>query len=100
MANNLKGNPAYIDTAGATSELTNVRIQLIQWHNEAADLGDGEDLAMTIDGVSIDMKYNLGSDVGQQDIVVWQAGPFAAPIFVRSFIVDTIDDGAVLVWLA
>lgn len=99
MGNILTSNPVYIDTA-ASSDIYDVKIQLIQWYNEAADLADGEDLALTIDGVSIDMKYNLGSDVGQQAIVVWEAGPFAEPIYVRHFVVDTIDDGAVLVWLA
>ena len=99
MANNLTSNPIYIDTASG-STVTDKKIQCIQWFNEAADLADGEDLAFTINGIAIAMKYNLGSDVGQQDIIVWQAGPFASPIYVREFVVTTIDDGAVLLWLA
>ena len=99
MANNLVSNPKYIDTA-ANSNLSNVKIQLIQWQDEAGDVGDGEDLSMTINGVTFAMKFKLGSDVGQQDIILWQAGPFAEPIFARDFVVNTIDDGAVLVWVA
>jgi hypothetical protein len=97
MANNLTSNPIFIDTASG-STITNKKVQLIQWINEAADLEDTEDLVFTINGIQISMKYNLGSDVGQQDIIIYQAGPFADPIFVTSLTVDTIDDGALLIW--
>jgi len=97
MANNLTSNPIFIDTASG-STITNKKVQLIQWYNEAADLADTETCVFTINGVQLTLTYNLGSDVGQQDIVVWQAGPFTDPIFVSSLTVSTIEDGALLIW--
>ena len=96
MANLLTSNPIYIDTA-ASSDIYNKKVVLIQWQDEAGDVADGEDLSMTINGVTFAMKFKLGSDVGQQDIILWEAA-FSVPIMVTHMVVNTIDDGAVLVW--
>ncbi len=96
MANNLLSNPIYIDTA-ASSDIAQKRVILIQWQDEAGDVTDGEDLSITINGVTFAMKYNLGSDVGQQPIILWEAA-FSVPFWVDDLVVNTIDDGAVLVW--
>jgi hypothetical protein len=96
MANLLTSNPIYIDTA-ASSDLVNVKIQLIQWQDEAGDVANDEDLSLTINGITFAMKFKLGSDVGQQPIVIWEAA-FSTPILVTHMVVTLIDDGAVLVW--
>jgi len=99
MANVLTSNPVYIDTA-AGSTISDVKIQQIQWLDDANDVADGDDLSFTINGVTVAIKQNLGSDVGFEDTIIYQAGPFAKPILVNSFVVGVIDHGVVLVWLA
>lgn len=100
MANVLTSNPVFIDTASG-SDLTGMRrIQQIQWIKSDNGFADNDSLVMTINGVEITARYNQGSDVGQQDCVVYQAGPFANPISVINFVVSTIDQGVVLIWLA
>jgi hypothetical protein len=97
MAGNvLTSNPIYIDTA-ASSDIYNRRVVLIQWQDEAGDVINDEDLSITINGVTFAMKFKLGSDVGQQDIILWEAA-FSTPILVTHMVVNVIDDGAVLVW--
>jgi len=96
MANVLTSNPIYIDTA-AGSTITNKRVVLIQWQDEAGDLADDEDLSLTINGVTFAMKNKLATDVGQQPIIIWEAA-FSVPIFIDTMVVNVIDDGAVLVW--
>ena len=96
MANLLTSNPIYIDTA-ASSDIYNRRVVLIQWQDEAGDVADDEDLSITINGVTFAVKNKLGSDVGQQPIILWEA-VLSEPVFVSHLVVNTIDDGALLVW--
>lgn len=98
MANTLTTNPIFIDTA-AGSTITNQRIMQIQWLDDASDVADGDDLSFTVNGVTIIMKANIGSDVGQILPVVFEVGPFSRPFIVSSLVVNTIDHGVFLVWL-
>lgn len=100
MANELNSNPVYIDTASGSTLSGQRQVQLIQWLDDANDVADGDDLSFTLNGVTVAIKANLGSDVGQQLTVLYEAGPFKCPIKADDFVVNTIDHGVVLVWLA
>lgn len=96
MANLLTDNPVYIDTA-ASSTVTNKRIVLIQWIDDAADIIDDDDLVFVINGVTVTIKYQKTTDVGGAGVVYYEAA-FSTPIFASTFSVTTIDHGALLVW--
>lgn len=98
MANLLTSNPIFIDTA-ASSTVTNKKIQQIQWIEDNADIVDDDDLVFVINEVTITVKMQKTTDVGYQDTVIYQAGPFNIPIYARTFSVTTIDHGTLLVWV-
>jgi hypothetical protein len=100
-ANILTGNPVFIDTA-ASSTLTGIRlIQCIQWIATAIPT-DLDDLSFTLNGVSITTAVPITGTAGEEAFpcVLYQAGPFPRPISAKDFVVNTIDSGVVLVWLA
>lgn len=97
MANNLTGNPIYIDAAAASSITTPKRIQLIQWVDDNADIADGDDLVFVINGQTVTIKQQIGSDVGMIGSVFYEAR-FPLGLLASSFSVTTIDHGALLVW--
>jgi hypothetical protein len=96
MGNLLTSNPVYIDTA-SSSDIAQKRVVLIQWQDEAGDVADDDELNITINGVTFSVLFKLNTDVGQQPIVLWKAA-FSTPILVENLVVNTIDQGAVLVW--
>lgn len=98
MANVLTSNPVSIDTATG-SDITNRKVQLIQWIDDAADIADNDDLAFTINGVAVAAKIQL-TDNAVENVAVWTMGPFPQPIYVSSMVVTTIDHGVLLVWCA
>jgi hypothetical protein len=100
MANNLNSNPVYIDAA-ASSELSGIsRILLIQWVEDAGDIGNDDDLVMVVNGVTITIKPQRHETPASVDGggVVYEAA-FSRPFVARDFSVTTIDHGALLVWL-
>jgi len=102
MANTLTGNPKYIDTAAVGAEIHIpglAGIKEIQWVDDAGDIADGDDLSITMNGVTFAMKANIGSDVGDQDIIKYKLGPFNPPLVARDFVVGTIDHGVLLVFV-
>jgi hypothetical protein len=99
MANVMTDKIKQIDTGGATSAQTGLRrIRLIQWIDDAGDIADADDLVIVLGGITISMKANIGSDVGRQDNVVWQAGPFNPGFSVSGYSVTTIDHGVLYIW--
>lgn len=100
MSNALTSNPKYIDTASGSTLSGLNKILLIQWLDDAGDIADGEDLSMTMNGVTYAMKANKPSDVGDQPIIQYQLGPFPHGLAVKDFVVNTIDHGVVLVFVA
>ena len=108
MGNSLGTNPVYGDTAATLwSGLGLVR--LIQWVDDAADIADNDDLSFTVNGVTIAVKAQIGTTGGGApaenvspnvgNIVVWQIGPFNPGIPMKEFILNTIDHGALHIWL-
>lgn len=98
MANSLTGNPIYIDTA-AGSTMNDVKIQQLQWIDTGTTVADGDDLSFTLDSVTVAIKANVFTEVGDGKVIVYEFGPFGFPVFVGTFVVNVIDNGAVLVWL-
>lgn len=95
MANTLTTNPVFIDTA-AGSTITDQRIQAIQWIDDAGDMANADDLDFTINGVTIHLKVDTHTSASP----VQYAVHLSHPIVVKTFVVNTIDHGAVLVWLS
>jgi hypothetical protein len=98
MANALTGNPVYIDTA-ANSTMNDVKIQQLQWIDTATSIVSGDDLSFTLDTVTVAIKANVFTAVGDGKVIVYEFGPFGFPVFAGTFVVNVIDNGAVLVWL-
>lgn len=99
MANSVVGNPVYIDTASG-STLTGIRhIQEIQWVDKTGDIVHDDDLSITMNGVTVAVKPQLLNDNIHVGVCIWRMGPWAKPIPVTDFVVNTIDHGAVLVFL-
>jgi len=98
MANVLTGRIKQIDTAASSAVTGKRKIRLIQWIDDASDIADGDDLVIVLGGITISMLANIGSDVGRQDPVVWQAGPFSPGYAVDGYSVTTIDHGVLYIW--
>jgi hypothetical protein len=98
MANSLTGNPIYIDTA-VGSTMSDIKIQQLQWVDTATSIVDGDDLSFTLDSVTVAIKANVFTAVGDGKVIVYEFGPFGFPVFAGTFVVNVIDNGAVLVWL-
>ena len=97
MANQTSGRVKIFDTAAGSAQSGVRNILLMQWIDDAGDLADDDDLSITIDGATLAIKQNIGSDIGQQNLVVWQMGPFSDPVKVNGYTINTIDHGVVLV---
>jgi len=97
MANSLAGNPIYIDAAANSAFTGPKRVQLIQWVDDAADIADGDDLVFVLNGKTITIKQQIGSDVGFIGCIFYQAY-FPLGLMVHSFSVTTIDHGALHIW--
>ena len=98
MANNLKVNPAFIDTAGATSTITNCKLRLLQWVDDNGDLVHDSTLVLTIDGVDFTVKIQPVNDQLAFGAVAWQIGPFNPGIPLRELTVKTMATGQVHIW--
>ena len=97
MANQTTGKVKIIDTAAGSGHSGVVRIREIQWIDDAGDIADGDDLSITIDGATLAIKQNIGSDVGQENLIVWRLGPFNPGLKVNGYLVNTIDHGVVVI---
>ncbi len=97
MANNLKSNPKNIDTASGSDILGIMHVQEIQWIDDNADIADGDDLSITINGVAIAVKVQVANG---ENVCFWRMGPFAKPIPMTNFVCTVIDHGALLVFVA
>lgn len=107
MGNTLTSNPVYVDTA-ATAWSGPGTVRLIQWCDDNADIADDDDLSITVNGVTIAVKAQIGTTGGGTpvedvspnvgNVCVWQIGPFNPGIPVTDFIVNTIDHGVLLIW--
>lgn len=43
------------------------------------------------------MIRHIGSDVGQQNLVIWRLGPYSPAMKVNGYTINTIDHGVVIV---
>ena len=108
MGNTLTSNPIYVDAA-ATAWTGDKKLRLIQWVDDAADIADNDDLSITINGVTIAVKIQIATTGGGApveavtpnvgNICVWQIGPFNPGIWVHDLVVNTIDHGALHIWV-
>jgi len=100
MANDLTGNPYVMDTAAVISGMTTIR--QIQWVDDNADIVDGDDLVLSINGTAITIKVQMHDTAASRDpgtVVYYEAGPFNPGIAVEDFTVTTIDHGSLIVWI-
>jgi hypothetical protein len=97
-----------VKAAAATVTDKAINLRLIQWIDDAGDIADDDDIVLTINGVALTGKVQIGTTAGGAaveavtpnvgNIVVWQIGPFNPGIHVTGLVVTTIDHGAVHVW--
>jgi len=97
MANVTTSRVKTFDTASGSAQTGIFRIREMQWIDDAGDVIDGDDLSITIDGTTIAIKANIGSDVGRQDNKIWGLGPYNPGLAVNGYTVNTIDHGVVVV---
>jgi|TARA_R100001530_G_scaffold76552_1_gene53750 hypothetical protein len=99
MANSLTGNPLTFDTAAAHAK--QIKIKEILWVNDAADIIDGDDLSIVINGATITVKVDKTTDVGYLDSVVFRMGPYNPPLPTdgTGINVTVIDRGVLVVVL-
>jgi len=98
MANNLKVNPALIDTQGATSTMNNIKLRLLQWVDDNGDLVHDSTLVLTINQVDFTVKIQpLNNDLAF-GAVAWQLGPFSPGIALQELTVKTMATGQVHIW--
>ena len=101
MGNQTGSNPIVVDTGAATNLIVGPQtIRLIQWIDDNADIADGDDLVIKINGVTLTTKIQLQADdsVGL-GLAMWTIGPFNPGISAKSVQVTTIDHGTVHIWL-
>ena len=100
-ANVLTSNPVFIDTAAGSTLTGQRQIQLIQWIATALPT-DLDGLSFTLDGVTITTLVPITDALNEEAYpgVLYEAGPFTKPILAKDFVVNTLDTGIVLVWLA
>ena len=108
MGNTLTKNPIYVDTA-ATAWSGTKWVRLIQWIDDAADIADDDDLSITINGLTMAMKIQIPTTTGATPVedltpgpsglCVWQVGPFNPGMPMTGLIVNTIDHGALHIWV-
>lgn len=96
MANDIVGNPMWIDTAATIWTNTNRKIRMIQWVDDNNDIADGDDLVITINGVTLTFKIQI-TDNTANNLSFWTLGPFNPGMVTHQFGVTTIDHGALLV---
>jgi len=99
MANDLTGNPITVDTA-ATVWTKHKLVAAMQWIDDDNAAGgiiaDTETLAMTMNGVEIQICC---ADISQVSPMAWSVS-WPAPMNIEKLVVDTIDGGTLLIWLA
>jgi hypothetical protein len=88
-----------MDDWGTNVTLTNLRIRLMQWIDDAANIADDDDIVFVMDGVTITAKIQLTANA-VNNVCVWQMGPFDPPLRCNTFVGDTLDNGAFVIWLA
>ena len=101
MAGNvLTGNPITIDTAATIWDGTTgpKHVKLIQWIDDAADLANGDDLVMVINGVTITGKIQLTTNT-INNVVVWEMNFCGNPMIIHKFAVNTINKGVLVICL-
>jgi len=94
-------------TAATITDKT-INLRLIQWIDDAADIVDDDDIVLTINGVTLTGKAQIGTTGGGAaveavtpnvgNLCVWQIGPFNPGIHVTGLVVTTLDHGAIHVW--
>ena len=109
MANSLNSNPIYADTAATLWDGMPKNVILIQWIDDAADIADDSDLNITINDVTIPAKIQVATTTGGApvenvtpnvgNVCVWEMGPFNPGIPVSYFKINTIDAGALVIWV-
>lgn len=98
MANSLYTNPIIMESAAAA--WTGLKyVREVQWVDDNADIADNDELQITVNGATINIKVQKPSDVGHQDPIVWRLGPFSPGIPMTDFTVDTIDHGDLLIFI-
>lgn len=97
MANQTTTNPYVLDTGATIS--TRMKIQQIQWIDDAADVADDNVLDFDINGQNFTGKLAMTANT-LNNLCVYQAGPFTTPIECHEFILNTITKGELVIWLA
>ena len=99
MTNALNSNPMYVDSAATIWSGVPKSVKLIQWVDvKGAELLHDDELTMTINGTPISLEFH-GLNDNIHIVLAWQAGPFTPPLSVDTFVVTTIEGGAVLIFL-
>ena len=94
MANTLFTNPMYLDTTGATSvPAENIRLRLLQWIDDAADIAHDSTIVFALNGVTMTAKIQPVADDNAFGAVAWQIGPFNPGILVTDFSLTTMAHG-------
>ena len=88
------GNPVVINSTGTLTGTHNVR--LIQWIDDAEDIGDGDIMVLVINGVTLTVTIQKDA-TGVHPAVAWQIGPFN-PGIPMTDITATIDTGVIHIW--
>lgn len=98
MANSTNSNPLRYDTTTGAN-FKNRIVRLIQWVDLNEDIADGDMCLMTINGVAVEAEIQIAADTaGLAGAVVWNIGPFNPGMKINSFVLTTLDGGAVYVW--
>lgn len=96
MGNLLTSNPIFIDTAAVAWSTGVKSIRMIQWLDDAADIADGDTLAVIINDATISMVIQV-TDNTANNAAFWTFGPFNPGIPVSYFEVVTLGHGVLSV---
>ena len=101
MANSLNTNPILLDTTTAASWSGEKSVILFQWVDNNEDIIDGDMCQLTVNGVQleVEIQVEVTANFGMLGPVVWQIGPFAKGVSWSDFSLDTLDSGAVHIWI-
>ena len=97
MTNALTKNPMVVDEA-ATIWSAQRFVRLIQWVDDVGDVVDTSTWILTVNGATLTVTVQMGV-AGVAPIVIWQIGPFNPAMKIDSFVVATVGEGALHIWL-
>jgi len=101
MANQTAANPLVYDTTSGASWEGIKYVKLFQWVDLNEDIANSDMCSFVVNGVTleVEVQVEVTANYGIVGPVIWQIGPFNDGIPWQDFSLNTLDGGAVHIWV-